>query len=151
MLSEVFVAASDDAARAYLHTGAAVAGVEDVVETTELTSVEIDLLESVLTGRPLRDVVREEGGGVLAYAGDQGPWVMDVHLELTDALVALAGEPGERVAAAAAAWGKHTELAEADPDDVLALLEELVGLAVTAREQGGELYLWNALEPDVSG
>src|SRR6266540_1006557 len=78
MLSEVFVAGSDDEAKGYLSDGAAAAGVDAVVETTDLTSMELDLLQSVLTEQPLKHVLREPGGGVIAYGGDQGPWVEDV-------------------------------------------------------------------------
>jgi len=144
MLSEVFVADSDDEAKGYLPEGAAAAGVDAVVETTGLTSMELDLLQSVLTKEPLKQVLREPGGGVIAYGGDQGPWVEDIRPALTNALAAL---PADRFGAVAEAWGAHDELAEADPADIQALLEELVGLAVTARQQECELYLWNALEP----
>ena len=145
MLSEVFVAGSDDEAKGYLPDGAAASGVEAVVETTGLTSMELDLLQSVLSGEPLKHVLREPGGGVIAYGGDKGPWVEDVRPALTAALAAL---PAARFAEVAKAWGAHEELAEADPADIQALLEELVGLAVYARSRECELYLWNALEPD---
>jgi hypothetical protein len=144
MLSEVFVAGSDDEAKGYLHTGAAAAGVDAVVETSDLTSMELDLLQGVLCDEPLKQVLREPSGGVLAYGGDEGPWVEDVRPVLTAALAAL---PAEQFEPVAAAWGAHEELAEADPDDVLELLRQLVALAVTARLREGELYLWNALEP----
>jgi hypothetical protein len=145
MLSEVFVAGSDDEAKGYLPTGAASAGVSAVVETIGLTSMELDLLQSVLTGEPLKQVLREPGGGVIAYGGDKGPWVEDIRPALT---YALAGLAADRCAEAAKVWGSYEELAEADPADIQALLEELVGLAVTARTLDAELYLWNALEPD---
>jgi hypothetical protein len=144
MLSEVFVAGSDDEAKGYLPTGAAAAGVSAVVETIGLTSMELDLLQSVLTGEPLKQVLREPGGGVIAYGGDKGPWVEDIRPALT---YALAGLSAGQFAAVATDWGAHEELAEADPADIQALLEELVGLAVTARTLDCELYLWNALEP----
>src|SRR6266540_3273537 len=89
MLSEVFVAGSDDEAKGYLSDGAAAAGVDAVVETTDLTSMELDLLQSVLTEQPLKHVLREPGGGVIAYGGDQGPWVEDVRPALTAALASL--------------------------------------------------------------
>ncbi len=143
MLSEVFVAGSDDEAKGYLSDGAAAAGVDAVVETTDLTSMELDLLQSVLTEQPLKHVLREPGGGVIAYGGDQGPWVEDVRPALTAALASL---PADRFGTVAKAWGAHEELAEADPADVQALLEELVGLAVTARQRESDLYLWNALD-----
>jgi hypothetical protein len=143
MLSEVFVAGSDDEAKGYLPTGAAAVGVSAVVETTGLTSMELDLLQSVLTGEPLKQVLREPGGGVIAYGGDKGPWVEDIRPALT---YALANLPAERYAEVANGWGAHEELAEADPADIHALLEELVRLAVTARTLDCELYLWNALE-----
>jgi hypothetical protein len=145
MLSEVFVAGSDDEAKGYLAAGAAAAGVQDVVETSDLTSMELDLLQSVLTDEPLKEVLRERGGGVIAYGGDQGPWVEDVRPALRDALASL---PVDRFGAVAKAWGAHEELAEADPADVQAMLEELVALAVTARQGERDLYLWNALEPE---
>ena len=145
MLSEVFVAGSDDEAKGYLHTGAAAAGVDAVVETSDLTSIELDLLQGVLREEALKQVLREPGGGVLAYAGDLGPWVEDVRPVLTDALAAL---PAEKFDQVAAAWREHEELAEADPEDVREMLGELVALAVTARQRRGELYLWNALEPE---
>jgi hypothetical protein len=144
MLSEVFVAGSDIEAKGYLPEGAAAAGVEAVVETTGLTSMELDLLQSVLTGEPLKQVLREPGGGVIAYGGDIGPWVEDIRPTLTTALASL---PANQFAEVAHAWGAHEELAEADPADVQALLEEMVRLAVTARTLDCELYLWNALEP----
>ena len=145
MQSEVFVAGSDNEAKNYLSGGAAAAGVDAVVETTDLTSMELDLLQSVLTEEPLKHVLRQPGGGVIAYGGDQGPWVEDVRPVLTAALAAL---PADRFGRVAEAWGKHEELAEADPADVQALLEELVGLAVAARQRECELYLWNALDAD---
>src|SRR5262249_25471156 len=145
MLSEVFVAGSDDEAKGYLPAGAAAAGVSAVVETTGLTSMELDLLQSVLTEEPLKQGLREPGGGGSAYGGDQGPRGEDIRPTLTGALAAL---PADRFGAVATAWGAHDELAEADPADVRALLEELVGLAVTARQRECELYLWNALEPE---
>ena len=145
MQSEVFVAGSDGEARNYLSGGAAAAGVDAVVETTDLTSMELDLLQSVLTEEPLKHVLRQAGGGVIAYGGDQGPWVEDVRPVLTTALASL---PADRFAPVAEAWGKHEELADADPADVRALLEELVALAVTARQRECELYLWNALDAE---
>jgi hypothetical protein len=144
MLSEVFVAGSDDEAKGYLPGGAAAAGVAAVVETTGLTSMELDLLQSVLTGEPLKQVLREPGGGVIAYGGDKGPWVEDIRPALTNALASL---PTIDLDEVATAWGRYEELAEADPADVQALLEELVQLAVTARTLECQLYLWNALEP----
>jgi hypothetical protein len=145
MQSEVFVAGADDEAKRYLSDGAAAAGVDAVVETTDLTSMELDLLQSVLSDEPLKHVLRQPGGGVIAYGGDQGPWVEDVRPVLTTALASL---PVDRFGPVAKAWGAHEELAEADPADVQALLEELVALAVTARQRECELYLWNALDPD---
>jgi hypothetical protein len=145
MQSEVFVAGADDEAKRYLPDGAAAAGVDAVVETTDLTSMELDLLQSVLSEEPLKHVLRQPGGGVIAYGGDQGPWVEDVRPALTTALASL---PLDRFGPVAKAWGAHEELAEADPADVQALLEELVALAVTARQRECELYLWNALDPD---
>jgi hypothetical protein len=115
-----------------------------VVETIGLTSMELDLLQSVLTGEPLKQVLREPGGGVIAYGGDRGPWVEDIRPTLTYALATLSGE---HLVEVAKGWGAHQELADADPADIQALLEELVGLAVTARTLDCELYLWNALEP----
>ncbi len=145
MLSEVFVAGSDDEAKGYLSGGAAQAEVGAVVETTGLTSMELDLLQSVLTAEPLKHVLQQPGGSVIAYGGDQGPWVEDVRAALTTALASL---PVARFPEVARAWGSHDELADADPADIQALLEELVGLAVTARQRESELYLWNALEPE---
>jgi hypothetical protein len=144
MLSEVFVAASDEVAKGYLHTGAAAAGADAVVETNDLTSMELDLLHGVLRKEPLKQVLREPGGGVLAYGGDEGPWVEDVRPALAAALAEL---PAEQLEPVAAAWRAHEELAEADPGDVLELLRELVALAVTARQRSCGLYVWNALEP----
>ena len=143
MLSEVFVAGSDDEAKKYLRSGAAAADVDAIIETTGLTPVELDLLQSVLTGESLKHILRETGGGVLAYGGDEGPWLEDIRPELTDLLAEL---PESDVASVAARWREHEELAEADPADVEALLRDLVALAGTARGRGGELYLWNALE-----
>lgn len=143
MRSEVFWAESDEAAKRYLAGGAAAAGAPDVLETEELTSLELDLLQSVLTDRHVKEVLQQPGGGVIAYGGDQGPWVEDIRPALTTALAAL---PADQLGAVATAWGGHEELAEADPADIQALLEELVSLAGTAREQGAELYLWNAMD-----
>jgi hypothetical protein len=143
MRSEVFWAESDEAAKRYLAGGAAAAGAPDVLETDELTSLELDVLQSVLSGHEVREVLRERGGGVIAYGGDQGPWVEDIRPALTTALAAL---PADQLDATAKAWGDHEDLAEADPADVRATLAELVSLATTARERGVELYLWNALD-----
>jgi hypothetical protein len=143
MRSEVFWAGSDDAAKRYLDGGAAAAGAPDVYETEELTSLELDVLQSVMAGREVKEVLREPGGGVIAYGGDQGPWVEDVRPALTTALAALAAD---QLGSVAKAWGDHEDLAEADPADVQATLAELVALASKAREQGAELYLWNALD-----
>jgi hypothetical protein len=142
MRSEVFWVESDDAAKRYLSGGAAAAGVPDVLETDELTSLELDVLQAVLEGHEVKEVLRAPGGGVIAYGGDQGPWVEDIRPALTTALAALPADEVDRVAAA---WSAHEDLAEADPADVRALLVELVSLAVTARENGAELYLWNAM------
>jgi hypothetical protein len=143
MRSEVFWAESDETAKRYLAGGAAAAGAPDVLETEELTALELDLLQGVLTGQSVKEVLQQRGGGVIAYGGDQGPWVEDIRPVLT---TALAGLPADQVAAVAKAWGDHEELAEADPADVRALLEELVSLAGTARDRGVELYLWNAMD-----
>jgi hypothetical protein len=143
MRSEVFLAESDEAAKQYLAGGAAAAGAEDVLETEELTSLELDVLQSVLSGHEVKEVLRERGGGVIAYGGDQGPWVEDIRPALTTALAAL---PADRLDATAKAWGDHEDLADADPADVRATLAELVSLASAARERDVELYLWNALE-----
>lgn len=143
MRSEVFWAESDEAARQYLDGGAAAAGAPDVLETEELTSLELDVLQSVLGGHDVREVLREPGGGVLAYGGDQGPWVEDIRPALTTALAAL---PADRLDAVAKAWSEHEDLADADPADVRATLAELVSLASAARAHEAELYLWNALD-----
>lgn len=142
MRSEVFWAESDDDAKRYLSEGAVAAGVEDVLETEELTSLELDVLQAVLEQREVREVLRQPGGGVIAYGGDEGPWVEDIRPALTTALAALPPDEVDRVAAA---WSAHEDLAEADPADVKDLLVELVALASTARENGAELYLWNAM------
>jgi hypothetical protein len=71
--------------------------------------------------------------------------VEDIRPALTRALASL---PVDRFGPVAKAWGAHEELADADPADVQALLEELVALAVSARQRECELYLWNALDPD---
>jgi hypothetical protein len=143
MRSEVFWAGSDEAAKRYLAEGAAAAGAPGVLETEELTSLELDLLQSVLAGVTVREVLQQPGGGVIAYGGDEGPWVEDIRPALT---TALAGLPADRLGEVAKAWGAHEELSEADPADVQATLTELVSLASTAREQDAELYLWNAMD-----
>jgi hypothetical protein len=143
MRSEVFWAESDDAAKRFLSGGAAAADAPDVLETEELTSLELDVLQAVIEGHEVKEILREPGGGVIAYGGDEGPWVEDIRPALTTALAALPPDEVDRIGTA---WSGHEDLAEADPADVKALLVELVALASTARENDAELYLWNALD-----
>ncbi|MBI1759275.1 MAG: hypothetical protein HYR62_08635 [Actinobacteria bacterium] len=142
MRTEVFVAASDDEAKGCLYSGAAAAGVP-AVHASDVTALELDLLQSVLTGEPLKRVLREPGGGILAYGGTEGPWVEGVRPTLAEALAALAPD---RVPLVAGAWHAQRELTGIDLPIVERLLTELVSLAVAARDSGGQLYLRNALD-----
>lgn len=142
MRTEVFAATTDDEAKGYLYSGAASAGTP-IARTHDVTALELDLLHAILTDTPLKRVLREPGGGILAYGGTEGPWVEAIRPSLTDALAALADD---RLAAVAEDWHNQRDLAEADPAFLAALLRELVALARQAREHDRQLYLRNALD-----
>jgi hypothetical protein len=145
MRTEVFLAASDDEAKGYLYSGAAASGVP-AVRTSGVTALELDLLQSLLTGSPLKRILRESGGGILAYGGTEGPWVEGVRPALAEALVALSAD---RLQSVAESWHEQRELTDIDLGVVERLLGELVSLAARARDSGAQLYLRNALEPTV--
>jgi hypothetical protein len=142
MHSEVFGAASDEDAEAAIDRGPNAHGIPGVVETGGLTSMEMDLLHSTLTGRRFEEILRSSGGELIATGGDNGPWVERIRHGLTDLLTGLTDE---QVADAGPRWAAHDDLAGADPVDVTALLAALVELARTTRAGGQQLYLWNAM------
>ncbi len=143
ILSEIFATASDDEATSFLESGArADDRIDAVIETTGLTSVEIDVLHAQLIGSDTRTVLRSDGGGMVANAGEQGPWVERIRPELAGLLAAMTAE---QVPPAAAAWVADADLDGVDAADAAALLTELTGLARLASERGHRLYVWTAI------
>src|SRR4051794_7831233 len=112
MHSEVFGAASDQDAEGTIDRGPVAHGVPGVVETGGLTSMEMDLLHSTLTGRRFEEILRSPGGELIATGGDNGPWVERVRRELTEL---LSGLSAEQVADFGPRWAAHDDLAGADP------------------------------------
>ena len=98
MISEIFVARSDDEAVGYVDDGPSAAGLTDTVGVGELTSLEFDALHSTLTGAPFRDVLESGDGGLVLGRSDTGPWVSRLRPTLTDMLARL--DPGEAPAVA---------------------------------------------------
>jgi hypothetical protein len=142
MVSEIFGARSDDEAVGYLDEGPSAAGIAEVVPAGELTSLELDALQSTLTGAPFRDVLESAEGGLVLARTETGPWVSRLRPTLTHA---LAGLGDTAIPGVAARWAEHEELEDADADALDALLRPLVVLARLAVERGHRLYIWNRL------
>lgn len=142
MISEVFGAGSDDEAVMYLDEGPSAAGIAEVVAAGELTSLELDALQSTLTGASFGDVLESGGGGLVLARGETGPWVSRLRPTLTHALAAL---DDTRIPEVAARWATHEEVEDLDADTLDALLRPLVVLARLAVERDRRLYIWNRL------
>lgn len=142
MIGQVFLAASDRDALAHLDDGPFVGGLPDAVAVGELTPLEFDALQSVLTGAPFADVLESADGGPVGARSDAGPWVSRIRGRLTHALAVVADD---RVAPTAARWAGREEVTDVDVDTLAAVLGPLADLARTADRRRGHLYLWNRL------
>ncbi|PZS03035.1 MAG: hypothetical protein DLM56_10485 [Pseudonocardiales bacterium] len=157
MRSEVFVARTDAEAVGRANRTETTTEPAEGVSTPGVTTWELDVLQSVLTGEAVEDVVREGGGdavaagrepgswlhrmrGAMLGETDTGPWLNRLRPELTGALAAATEE---QLSAAAAAWAGRPELADSDATDLAGVLPQLAALA---RDAGaGQLYIWSAL------
>lgn len=141
MISEIFASESDSEAEQYLGDGPSAGGVGDAVAAGELTSLELDALQSVLTGEAFGEVLGSEGGGVVVTGGDGGPWVSRIRPALVRALTRV--DP-EDVAGVAHIWSQRDELDDHSQETLEGILPPLVDLARTVGAGRG-LYVWNRL------
>lgn len=142
VLGEIFPAASDAAAVHHLDLGPFVGGVADAVAVGELTSLEFDALQSVLTGVSARDVLGSGEGGLVRAASDTGPWLSRVRPRL---VAALAGVDAAEVDRIADRWARQDEVEDVPAGTLAAVLGPLRELTRTAGDRGWHLYLWNTL------
>lgn len=142
MISETFLADSDDDAVAHLDQGPFVDGVTEAVAVGELTALEFDALQSVLTGESFRDVLESGEGGLLQVASDTGPWVSRIRPRLTEA---LAGVEQAQIAGIVARWAQRDEVEDVPARTLAVILAPLADLARTALQRGQHMYLWNTL------
>lgn len=142
MIGEIYLAGSDDEAVTHLDRGPFVDGVTDAVSIGELTSLELDALQSVLTDSPFRDVLESGEGGLLRLRTESGPWVSRVRPRLTGALARV---DGARVEQTARRWAERDEVENIPVETLVAVLGPLSDLARTAGDRGAHLYLWNSL------
>lgn len=147
ILSEIFAIASDDEATSLLTAGARVGSrdgdpADAVIETTGLTSNEIDILHAQLTGRDMKSILHSDKGTMVAFAGDEGPWVERIRPELCDLIAAL---PEEALLPTASAWVADHDLDGVLPTDAADLLRDWGALARSAKERGDCLYIWTSL------
>lgn len=142
MISETFLADSDHDAVAHLDQGPFVDGVTEAVAVGELTSLEFDALQSVLTGASFRDVLESGEGGLVEVASDTGPWVSRIRPRLTEA---LAGVEQAQIAGIAEGWAQRDEVEDVPARTLAVILAPLADLARTALQRGQHMYLWNRL------
>ncbi len=99
-------------------------------------------LQSLLTGVPY-DELPEAEVELLAMAGEDGPWIVQLSEELRDA---LADAQRSRLPAVAEQWVRTEEFWEQPPAaEVLPFLGEVAALAGRARQAGERLYCWICL------
>lgn len=142
MNSEIFVAEGSDEATGYIDTGPSAGGAAEVVDAGELTSLELDALQSTLTGQTFLEVLESGDGGLVLGRSDQGPWISRLRSTLTEH---LAGMDESSVPEVATRWSAHEEVEDLDPATLADLLLPIVRLAHTSDQQHRRLYLWNRL------
>jgi hypothetical protein len=99
-------------------------------------------LQSLLTGVPY-DQLPEAEVELLAMEGEDGPWIVQLSLELRDA---LADAQPSRLPAVAEQWVRTEEFWEQPPAaEVLPFLGEVTALARRARQADERLYCWICL------
>ncbi|MBD5788159.1 hypothetical protein IF650_18530 [Cellulosimicrobium terreum] len=121
-----------------------VPGTHDAVPLSGLEPfVMLGTLASMLTGRTYGEVTRHpRHGGVVASAGDEGPWVVSVSDELVGALAMSTRTVLERVADR---WATPSERSRREPEQLAGALHELAELCARAREAGHRVYCWTCL------
>ena len=142
VIGEVFAAGSDEEATAQLGQGPFVGGVTDAVAVGELTSLEFDALQSVLTGVSFQDVLGSGGGGLVDTRGDTGPWVSRVRPRLVEAMAEVNGAHADQIARR---WADRDEVEDVSADTLSVILGPLSDLARAVIARGQHLYLWNSL------
>ncbi|MGI8869704.1 MAG: hypothetical protein ACR2F6_12860 [Mycobacteriales bacterium] len=141
ILTEFFAAVDDAAATEFLTSGAR-DGAESVFETTGLTSNELDILHAQLAGTDVRKILRSGGGGMLAYVGDEGPWVERIRPDLVRRVAALRDDDLPTVADR---WVSDDDLDDVDAAHATGVLRGWRRLAVEATTKELSLYLWTSL------
>ncbi|MGI8696640.1 MAG: hypothetical protein ACR2JQ_08315 [Mycobacteriales bacterium] len=157
--SELFIAGSDDEAIGIAEGRTGASDAPPGLVTPGLTTYELDVLQSTLSGEDLDDVIDAGGHDLVASArdgntwfarlkeeiaggDDDGPWLSRMRPDLTDRLATLAGDdlagPGEQ-------WAARREMADSGMPDPAGLLPQLADLAAAAGD--GAVYLWTSAEP----
>lgn len=141
LLNEFFLAANDDEARQAVRDGAVAAGwVEPVIEASGWNSLEIELLEEAITGRPWSpgglDVITEDDDD------PEGPFVVRFPEGVIDALLELSTS---EVLPAAERWASFEELDDADPAVLASVLDDFIRLVPIGASSGKKPYLWVCL------
>ncbi len=108
-----------------------------------LDQVKLALLWALVSGEPFRDGLVLEFAPLEELSAD-GPWVFRVPPAL---VAALAQVEGARAAEVAAGWAacQELELDGWEPAAVVAMLDQLRGLARGARAAGKPLLMWVSL------
>jgi hypothetical protein len=145
ILNELFLAADRAEAQLAAPEGALAAGFDGVLEFGNMTSLDVELLDEAITGRPWEEL--EPAPPDESYIDDGGddpdqPWVVEIPPAVVDALAGLEpvrfGEVAER-------WASNEELEGSDVEILVDLLDGFVALARRARTQGKRLYFWTCL------
>ena len=142
VISEMFAAGSDSEATGHLDRGPFVDGLAEAVAVGELTSLEFDTLQSVLTGASFREVLESGEGGLVEARSDTGPWVSRVRPRLTQAMAEVNGAHVDQIARR---WAARDEVEDISAETLAVILRPLSELARTVDERGLHLYLWNSL------
>ena len=152
VLFDYFSASSDDVAFAVADRsggpGAPEEGVAGEVGSFDTVSawgvdpgVMMGTLEELLTGRPYEEIRNDPRSGHALAIRDEGERVV---VTVTDNLTqSLAKASLKQLQEVASSWAATEEFGGgADPEDLVAVLTELAGLAARADRDGERLYCW---------
>ena len=100
----------------------------------------------ILDGGKLPDVpavqARINQMELLHQVSENGPWVFLIPRALRDLMAGCSTVEDYKVKSIAEAWGASEEFSSWKAEDVFKLLEDITGLADTARLEDKELMLW---------
>jgi hypothetical protein len=110
----------------------------ELVEATTFNTLHLSILWDLLRGREW-DAETIDEFAELGDGGEEGPWLHRFPTAFTERLASASDLDTE-----VRHWA-GTEDVDADPDDMVELVQQLRGLARNARASGRHLYLWTSL------